>query len=311
MNDYPHLPVMLPQILAHLQFLTPPTIIDATYGDGHYSQAFLDRGACVFAFDCDPEAIEKGRMRQEQNRKQGNKMMENLTLIHGNFQNMLTEMQTHPHAVIDAIVFDLGVSSRQLDDAERGFSFTRSGRLDMRMAKEGLCAHDIVNGWTLSALIGVFKRGGEHKFAKPIAHAILKARNITMIDDTKTLADIVSATIPRKFHKIGKHPATLTFQALRIEVNQELIALKQGLHEADSLLAKDGLLLSVGFHSLEDKIIARHLRGAGGVSRHLPDDDADKSLYRLVTKSAILPDRQEIEDNPRARSARLRVGIKL
>ena len=137
MNDYPHLPVMLPQILAHLQFLTPPTIIDATYGDGHYSQAFLDKGACVFAFDCDPEAIDKGLMRQEQHRKQGNKMMENLTLIHGNFQNMLTEMQTRPHAPIDAIVFDLGVSSRQLDDATAWLFFHPFGQARYAYGERG------------------------------------------------------------------------------------------------------------------------------------------------------------------------------
>ncbi len=303
LRDFPHVPVMLTQVLAWLEIQSHDKIIDATYGDGHYSVAFLQRQAQVFAFDCDPEAIAMGKLRKMEEKHKS------LHLIDASFRNLVPEMKRRNIEMVDAIVFDLGVSSRQLDDPRRGFSLHQQGHLDMRMSKQGLSAVDIVNEWDAAKLMAMLARGGEVKFAKSIAHAILRGRETKPITDTVQLAEIIARAIARKHHKIGRHPATLAFQAIRIEVNQEKNALSQALLGVDQLLKPGGKLIVVSFHSLEDKIIARHLRGEGGRSRHLPEI-AKKKGYQLLTKSAILPDEAEIERNARARSARMRVGQK-
>ena len=306
-DDFPHCPVLLGRALEFLTLDSNSIVLDATYGDGHYSAALLAQGARVIAFDRDPEAIAKAHDMQQQGG------LENLTLIEDNFGNAgehLEQMERDNMLAegLDAIMVDLGVSSRQLDDAARGFSFYQDGALDMRMAKQGLSASDIVNQWSYAKLAGMFVRGGEKKFARMISNAILKARAEKPIDSTLQLATLIADAIPFHLQKKTIHPATLAFQAIRIEVNQEFAELQKLLDMSDKFLKKGGRFIGVSFHSLEDKIIARHFKRHQGVSRHMPDQQ--NQLYQLLTNKAIMADEDEVAQNSRARSARMRVAEK-
>ncbi len=300
--DFPHQPVMLTNVLEFLPVGENLQVMDATYGDGHYSKALLQTGATVYAFDKDPEAIEKAQDSQKQHSPK-------LNLFHADFADCVSHLHEVGCTELDAMIFDLGVSSRQLDDAERGFSFRHDGALDMRMAKEGKTAADIVNGYDMGDLARLFSRGGEQKFARLLAKTIIRKREEAVIDRTKQLADIISAVIPRHLQKREIHPATLAFQAIRIEVNQEFAAIDNALKAADTLLRKGGRLIVVSFHSLEDRIIMKHFRREQGVSRYLPERDAEND-YRMLTRKAITPSDDEIRKNPRARSAKMRVAEK-
>ena len=299
--DFPHQPVLLTEVLEYLPMGEGLKVMDATYGDGHYSAALLQTGATLYAFDKDPEAIEKYETAKQHTPK--------LHLFHADFADCVSHLHGAGCTQLDAMIFDLGVSSRQLDDAERGFSFRHDGALDMRMAKEGKTAADIVNGYDMGDLARLFSRGGEQKFARLIAKTIVRKREEAAIDRTKKLADIISAVIPRHLQKREIHPATLAFQAIRIEVNQEFAAIDNALKAADTLLRKGGRLIIVSFHSLEDRIIMKHFRREQGVSRYLPEREADNA-YRMLTKKAITPSDDEIRQNPRARSAKMRVAEK-
>ena len=297
--DFPHQPVLLERVLEYLPIGENLQVMDATYGDGHYSNALLQKGATVYAFDKDPEAITKG---QKQARPK-------LHLFQADFADCAFHLHEAGCTALDAMIFDLGVSSRQLDDAARGFSFRHDGVLDMRMAKHGKTAADIVNGYDMGQLARMLSRGGEQKFARLIAKTIVRAREQAMIERTKQLADMISNAIPRHLQKREIHPATLAFQAIRIEVNQEFAAIDNVLKAADNLLRKGGRLILVSFHSLEDRIIMRHLRREQGVSRHMPEREIEHD-YRVLTKKAITPSDDEIQKNPRARSAKMRVAEK-
>ncbi len=302
-NEFPHVPVLLAQMLDFLPAGNNIAVMDGTYGDGHYSNALLNKGANVFAFDKDPEAIAKGEALKQRDK------LEKLHFIHADFGDCQAELRSRDIHQLDAMIFDLGVSSRQLDDGERGFSFRHDGALDMRMAKTGSSAADIINSYDLQQLSRMFKRGGEQKFARAIGKAIIKTREKTPIDRTKPLAELISNVIPNHMQKRGIHPATLAFQAIRIEVNQEFAELEKALLASDSLLREGGRLIVVSFHSLEDKIMMRYLRQYQGTSRYLPESE-EQQKYKVLTKKAIIPDEAEMQRNSRARSARMRVAEK-
>jgi len=298
-----HVPVMLDQVLEILRPRDGAIIVDGTFGDGGYTEAFLDAADCrVWAIDRDPDAIRRGRALQQ--RHPGR-----LTLVEGCFGDMEQLVEA---ADVDVVAFDLGVSSPQIDDPERGFSFQHDGPLDMRMAPTGPTAADSVNGAEESELADAIFRFGEERRARRVAHAIVEARRVGPITRTAQLADIVCSAVRRA--RDGIHPATRTFQALRIRVNDEMGELRRGLEAAETLLAPGGRLAVVAFHSLEDRAVKTFLRDRSGrtprPSRHQPDTAiamAD-ATFKVLDGKALRPDDAEIRANPRARSARLRAA---
>jgi 16S rRNA (cytosine1402-N4)-methyltransferase len=256
----------------------------------------------LIAFDQDPEAVAYGREQFADEPR--------LTIEHCNFNQVADVVERYGlTGKIDGVLMDLGVSSPQLDDAERGFSFLRSGPLDMRMdTSRGETAREWLARVKPTDLINVLKRYGEEKFAKRIATAIVETRAQREIEDTGDLAEIISNAIPVK--EKHKHPATRSFQAIRIFINEELQAVEQGLKGAASVLAKGGRLSVISFHSLEDRIVKRFMRDISSrpkLPAGLPVMEADIEVpYRLVGKPVVAGE-AELEANPRARSARLRV----
>ncbi len=304
-SGFSHQPVLLNEVLETLNIKQNGVYIDATFGRGGHSRAILNclgREGRLIAFDQDPEAIAHGRSLFEDDPR--------IEFEHCNFSEMETVivargLKNH----IDGVLMDLGVSSPQLDDAERGFSFLKSGPLDMRMnTEQGESAAQWLARVELRDLILVLKRYGEEKFAKRIATAIVEAREEQPIEDTTVLASIISDAIPVK--EKHKHPATRSFQAIRMYVNQELQSVEKGLEAATSVLAVGGRLAVISFHSLEDRMVKRFMRDKSSrpkLPAGLPIMDKDEQPpFRLVGKSWVAGD-QELAENPRARSARLRV----
>jgi len=298
-----HRPVMLEEVIAALSPRDDAIYVDATFGGGGYSAALLKRARCtVYAIDRDPAAIERGRILAEQ-------FHGRLTLIHGRFSEMEDLLAGHGVLEADGVAFDLGVSSFQFDEAERGFSFSHDGPLDMRMdSSKGESAADVVNTWPEASLADILKTYGEEKRARSVARAIVAARPIAR---TSQLAEIVERAVPRGGQRI--HPATRTFQALRIAVNEELAELERGLAAAEHLLKAHGRLAAVSFHSLEDRIVKRFLFSrsgrAGTGSRHAPAQTTKQQpTFRLLGKQPAMPGDEEVRANPRARSARLRAA---
>lgn len=296
-----HVSVMLDEVLEMLQPRDGAHYIDGTFGGGGYSRAILEAADCkVLGIDRDPAAIARGQelVRQFDGR---------LTLVEGEF----SRMDEFADAT-DGIVLDLGVSSFQFDQPERGFSFREDGPLDMRMSLSGMSAADFVNSADHSTLASVIARFGEEKNARRIATAIIAARPIT---GTAQLAAIVSQAQGPAALRHAIHPATRTFQALRIHVNDELGELTRALEVAQSLLRPEGRLVVVSFHSLEDRIVKQFLSGrsdaAPRASRHAPAVAAPKPVFHLLTPKARMPGEAEVASNVRARSARLRAGVKL
>ncbi len=305
MSDFNHQPVLLNEALESLNIQPSGTYIDATFGRGGHSQAILqklgEKGRLI-VFDQDPEAIAFAKQQFADEPR--------LTVEHCNFNQVASVVdQLGLTEKIDGVLMDLGVSSPQLDDAERGFSFLRSGPLDMRMdTEQGVTAAQWLARVKSDDLINVLKKYGEEKFAKRIATAIVETREQREITETGDLAEIISNAIPVK--EKHKHPATRSFQAIRIYVNQELRAIEQGLKGSVSVLAKGGRLSVISFHSLEDRIVKRFMRDISSRPRlpaGLPVMEVDIDVpYRLVGKS-VVAGREELKLNPRARSARLRV----
>lgn len=306
----PHIPVLLREVLQGLAHLPKPmtqaVIADGTFGAGGYAQAYLKSGAKqVFGFDRDPTAIAAASHLKES-------YQDRLTLIEGRFSDMADHLMARDILSVDAVVLDIGVSSMQIDQAERGFSFQKDGPLDMRMSTSGPSAADVVNTFSHGALAHIFKFLGEERHAGRIASAIIKAREVSAFESTGALSALIEKTIPR--HGKDKiHPATRCFQALRIFVNQELEELAQGLSAAEALLSEGGVLIVVSFHSLEDRIVKNFLQNRSqtksGGSRHLPQgDDLPSPSFTLPIRKAITARDDEVSENPRARSAKLRVG---
>lgn len=274
---------------------------DGTFGAGGYARGLLDAGAArVIGIDRDPLAFDLAR-------PWASAYGDRLRLVPGNF----ADLDTLAGEPLDGVVLDLGVSSMQLDQAERGFSFLRDGPLDMRMSQEGPTAADLVNEASEEALADILYHFGEEHASRRIAHAIAGARARAPITRTLELAEIVARCLPRP--KPGQsHPATRSFQALRIAVNGEFDALAQGLAAAERALKPGGLLAVVTFHSLEDRVVKRFFQiasgGEGHASRHAPASQTEAPRFEPVTRKAVAPDEAELEANPRARSARLRIG---
>jgi 16S rRNA (cytosine1402-N4)-methyltransferase len=302
-----HVPVLLSEIIDALKPRENGIYIDGTFGAGGTSRALLESAECiVLAIDKDPDAIAGGG---ELKRGSANR----LTLVQGAFSEMEEIASLHGIRQADGITFDLGVSSMQLDEAPRGFSFQSDGPLDMRMSRAGPSAADAVNSLFESDLAQIIRVLGEERRARAIASAIIAAREERTIERTSELADIVTSVLGRR-HDDARHPATRTFQALRLYVNAELDELVRGLFAAERLLGEGGRLVVVTFHSLEDRIVKRFLASRSGKtarpSRHAPMDAQAERVpsFRLLHRRAVSPALDEVRRNPRARSARLRGG---
>ncbi len=302
-----HVPVLLPQVIDALRPRSNGTYIDTTFGAGGYTQAILESAECnVLAIDKDPDAIAGGRdlVKQSDGR---------LTLVQGAFGDMADIAAANGITKADGITFDLGVSSMQLNEASRGFSFSHDGPLDMRMSRSGLSAADVVNSYPEHDLAQIIKILGEERRARAIAKAIVAVRAESAIERTGQLADIVTGVLGRR-HDDKKHPATRTFQALRLYVNGEMDELVRGLVAAEKLLCEGGRLVAVTFHSLEDRIVKRFLASRSGKvarpSRHAPASmEAERPpSFRLLHRRAVSPGKDEVRSNPRSRSARLRAA---
>jgi 16S rRNA (cytosine1402-N4)-methyltransferase len=299
-----HIPVLGGAVLAALAPLEGASVIDATFGAGGYARAFLDAGAArVVGIDRDPAALAIGRAMAEAEPR--------LSLVEATFDR-LDAVAAEAGVAPDAVALDVGVSSMQLDEAARGFSFAHDGPLDMRMGPEGPTAADVVNAAGAEELADILFAFGEERASRRIARAIVAAREEAPIETTGRLARLVARCLPRP--KPGQpHPATRSFQALRIAVNDELGQLVRALAAAERALPEGGRLAVVTFHSLEDRIVKRFLQhgsGRGGRgSRHEPAAEPEPPRWRRPAK-AVEPDEAETAANPRARSARLRAAVR-
>jgi 16S rRNA (cytosine1402-N4)-methyltransferase len=299
----PHIPVLLDEVMAALAPRPGDVIVDATFGAGGYSRALLDAGATVHAFDRDPDAIAEAKKWPETEENPPR-----LVLHPRRFSEMVNALAESGLARVDGIVMDIGVSSMQLDQAERGFAFSAEGPLDMRMSQSGPSAADFLNSADEAEIADVLYTYGEERQSRRVARAIVAARPL---ETTGDLARVVRKALG--YHAgAPKDPATRTFQAVRIHVNAELDELEEALSGAETLLGEGGRLAIVSFHSLEDRIVKRFFREASNSpsgSRHLPQADARPAAFTRVSK-AIRASDAEVARNPRARSATLRHAVR-
>jgi len=302
----PHVPVLVEEILEGLGVREGCVYLDGTVGAGGHCEAILAncRSARVIGMDRDPSALAAAKERLE-------KYRDRVTLIHGNFRDMDEVLDSIGVARVDGIILDLGVSSMHLDLPERGFSFLRNGPLDMRMDPSGgHPAWEIVNNWSAGDLARILFRYGEEKRARDIAAAIVRERKREPIMTTGRLAEVVAA-VPGMAKVRNIHPATRTFQALRIQVNGELEAIEKGVVKGIERLNPGGRMAVISFHSLEDRIVKRGFREAGNpcrCPRSLPMCVCGlQSLGRVVTRTPVIPSEREKETNPRSRSGKLRI----
>lgn len=304
MTSRSHIPVLLKEVIDVLDIRPNGIYVDGTFGAGGYTEAILNAApnVRVFAIDQDETAIAAG-----QNLVQ--KYAPRLTLIHGRFGDM-ANLIDEP---VDGIVLDIGVSSMQIDQPQRGFSFQKDGPLDMRMGQTGQTAADVVNTFKESDLADIFYEYGEEKASRRIARKIVERRVQKKFETTLDLADVIRSCLPRKPGEIDA--ATRTFQALRIYVNDELGELKRGLQGAKRLLNPNGILAVVSFHSLEDRIVKNFMAQESGhipnPSKYMPEVQKKAPSFEILTKKPITPSAAELSDNPRARSSRLRAARRL
>jgi 16S rRNA (cytosine1402-N4)-methyltransferase len=299
----PHIPVLLDEVIHALAITPGSDVVDGTFGAGGYSRAFLALGARVHAFDRDPDALAAGASLAAQSGGA-------LHFHSACFSEMDRRLAADGIAQVDAVVLDIGVSSMQLDQAERGFSFQQDGPLDMRMSQSGESAADFVNGADEALIADIIYLYGDEPKSRRIARAIVAARPI---NTTASLAAVVRKALG---HRAGapKDPATRTFQALRIHVNRELDELNEGLEAAERILKPGGRLAVVSFHSLEDRIVKQFLRERSGAmgagSRHMPVTQATRQPSFLKAAKAVRPSAAELARNLRARSATLRSAVR-
>lgn len=303
-----HVPVMLNEVLDFLSPKSGGIYVDGTFGVGGYSRAILKACNCkLIAFDRDPEAVVRGLEFEKE-------FGDRFKMIRNRFSAMKDSLAKQGITSVDGIVLDVGVSSYQLDTPRRGFSFRYDGPLDMRMDFEGLTAGDVVNTYKEEALAEIIFHYGEERFARKIAKKIVETRKTKKIETTAELADLVRSVVPKS--NDGIDPATRTFQALRIFVNNELEELQEVLEQAEDLLKPEGRLVVVSFHSLEDRIVKTFLKKRestkAAVSRHMPQafGEQGEGTFRLAHKRVLKPSEEETLKNPRARSAKLRAAIR-
>jgi len=284
MPELSHTPVLATEVLEALQPAEDRVFVDGTLGGAGHTRLLLAAGARVFGIDQDPYALDRAK----------NLGLPNLTVIQGNYRDMHDLVRERGVDAVDGVLLDIGVSSFQLDDTERGFSYHSEAPLDMRMSQDGPSARDVVNELAEEELAALIYEYGEERHSRRLARGIVRAREQAPIETTTQLADIIKRSYPG--YSRGIHPARRTFQALRIHVNDELGALKDGLKSAVELLRPGGRLAVISFHSLEDRIVKRFMRGGNGVTP--------------LNKRPIEAAEDEQERNPRARSAKLRVAVK-
>lgn len=302
-----HVPVLLGRLMERIG-KAKGAWIDGTFGAGGFAKALLKAGAeKVVAIDRDPLAARMAAAWMKG-------MESRITLVEGKFSDLAGIARAQGISGASGVVLDIGVSSMQIDCPDRGFSFTKDGPLDMRMGGQGRTARDLVNGQSEAALADMLRRYGEERAARRIARRIAESREASPIETTGRLASLVSACLPPT-RRGQPHPATRSFQALRIAVNNELEELAEGLLAAEEILEPGGLLAVVTFHSLEDRIVKRFMAAgsgeSGGPNRHSPGERAQRPRFERVTRKAIAADSEEIARNPRSRSARLRIARRL
>lgn len=308
-GDYAHQPVLLQEVLEGLALKPEGQYLDGTFGRGGHAAEILKRlgpEGRLLAMDQDPRAVEAARQKFGDDAR--------FEIVHGNFEGMIDIVnQRGLYQKLDGILLDLGVSSPQLDDAGRGFSFLKPGPLDMRMnPTTGESAAEWLAHVDEEALIKVLREYGEERFAKRIAHSIVMKRSEAAIEDTLQLADLISAAVPKK--EKHKHPATRSFQAIRIHINRELEVLDNALHAAVEVLAPGGRLAVISFHSLEDRIVKRFMRDISRgpkLPKNLPIMDSEIKVDFKIIGKAVKPGEDEIRRNIRARSSVLRVLEKI
>jgi 16S rRNA (cytosine1402-N4)-methyltransferase len=299
--------VLLAEVCTALDVKRGGMFIDGTFGAGGYTRAIIDAHPrnTVIGIDRDPDAIAGGAALVA-------KLKKRLILVPGRFGDLDTIATSQGHESVDGVVLDIGVSSMQLDEAERGFSFRNDGPLDMRMEQEGPSAADLVNESSEAELADIFYHYGEERRARAVARAVIETRRRQPFETTRQLADLIASLIRQEPN--GIHPATRVFQGLRIAVNDELGELVRALHAAERILKPGGRLVVVTFHSLEDRIVKQffsvHTGRAPSGSRHLPTTAAAQPTFDAITRGPIGPSDQEIARNPRARSAKLRAGAR-
>ncbi len=308
-----HNSVMINEIISFLPSKKLINVIDTTFGGGGYSKAILEKFNVnqLLAIDRDP--ITKIFAKEIESK------FSNFTLINDKFSKIeeIVNKTKFKDKNFDIILFDLGTSSNQIDNAQRGFSFNKCGPLDMRMGSSDKNAYDIINKYEEKNLADIIYQYGEERYSRVIAKEIVKSRKIKFISDTIELSNIIKKCLPKKNQFKNKiHPATKTFQAIRIYVNDELSELKTSLEKTLKILNKDGLILVVSFQSLEDRIVKDFFNHNSGKrwrsSRHYPElPDKLATQLKIITKKPILPSASEILDNPRSRSAKLRVAQKI
>lgn len=305
-----HFPVMLQEVLEAVQPQDGDVIVDGTFGAGGYTRAFLNSADCtVIAIDQDPQAkVTAAQVEKE--------FGDRFVFMPGRFGDVVSLLKGRGFDHVDAFVLDIGVSSMQIDQAERGFSFQKSGPLDMRMNSEaGQTAADLVAGLSEEELANVIYQYGEERLSRRIARKIVEVRANEAIDTTEQLADIVRSVVP-KSPKDKIDPATRTFQALRVAVNDELGELERALSASEVILNNGGRLVVVSFHSLEDRIVKKFLKeksgNLGNQSRHLPQtQDEELPIFELIARKAVEASKEEVNSNSRSRSAKLRAAIRV
>lgn len=311
--DFEHVPVLLDETISGMQVKPNGTYVDCTVGGGGHSLEIakqLNQDGLLIGIDQDQEALTKAK---DTLKEYGDR----IRLIHANFRNLADVLDSQGIGSVDGILMDIGVSSHQLDEEERGFSYQGNAPLDMRMdpTADIPTAADIVNNYDLDRLAQIIWDYGEENWAKRIAEFIVIERDIEPIDTTDRLVEVIKKAIPKKVRMEGKHPAKRTFQALRIEVNQELDALEEVLDSAIDRLKPGGRLLVITFHSLEDRITKNAFKEMAKGCKCPPDFPicvcGNKPKARIITRKPIVASKEELEQNRRAHSAKLRIAERI
>jgi len=309
---FEHTTVLLKEAVEGLNIKSDGIYVDCTLGGAGHSSLILTRlgaGGKLYAFDQDETAIANAKEKLSE-------FGDRLVIIKSNFLYLKEELEKHGVHKVDGVLYDLGVSSPQLDTPERGFSYHHDAPLDMRMDNEAdISAYDVINHWAYEDLVRIFFRYGEEKFSKQIARKIEAARAVKPIETTAELVELIKEAIPAPARRKGGHPAKRIFQAVRIAVNDELAVFEQSLNQAIDLLNPEGRISVITFHSLEDRICKAAFKKASETPNLPPGlpiiPDEYKPILKLVSRKPILPSEEEVEQNKRARSAKLRIAEKL